>query len=256
MDGAEAPLMSAREYDAGTAATFLFCTSYYIGSPLLAEETATADELRAMLEEKIVRHITVGKVSPDVDRKGVVAAISSDPAWQLHSNAVTIDALFMDGLTACLAVDADGKVVADHDSANELAKAHPKKYATGRDLEQRAALCTMQPDGRLVVPSSASNDIRLVGAKKLDKQTNRKTELMRHDLGWTLALVTVAEYGGKKRGGGESARRGVVVSWRFLEAQFPSLRCRPRTHSLAREPTPGAVAAPASPAPLTGWPGW
>lgn len=228
LDGAEAPLTSAREYDAGTAATFVFCTSYYIGSPLLAEETATADELRAMLEEKVLRHITVGKVPPDVDRRDVVAAISSDPAWQLHSNAVTIDGLFMDGLTACLAVDADGKVVADHDSANELAKADPKKFATGRDLEQRAALCTMQPDGRLVVPSSSSNDIRLVGAKKLDKQMNRKTEVMRHDLGWTLALVTVAEYG---RGGGErscsrSGKLAVLSSLNFP----PSAADHERTH--------------------------
>lgn len=66
---------------------------------------------------------------------------------------------------------------------------------TGPALDARAALCTLARDGRLSLPAVQSNDARLIGDKKLDKQTNRKLEILRHPSGWTLTFATVADFG-------------------------------------------------------------
>jgi len=41
---------------------------------------------------------------------------------------------------------------------------------TGADLDERAKLCSLQPDGRLALPPVASTDIRITGSKRLKNQ--------------------------------------------------------------------------------------
>lgn len=76
---------------------------------------------------------------------------------------------------------------------------------SGAELDKRAGLCSMQRDGRLTVPPVQSNDARLIGDKKLDKQTNRRLEVLKHPQGWSLALGTVGEFGERKK------KRGLAV---------------------------------------------
>ena len=120
MDSLTAPLTQAQEYGAGASATLTFCTSYFVGSPLLAEAHVTAEELRCMINDKVLRHILVPEVPEFTSRREVVLAISAaDPAWQLTSTTVAIDAIFHDNLTACLLIQPDGTIAADHVAANE-----------------------------------------------------------------------------------------------------------------------------------------
>lgn len=70
------------------------------------------------------------------------------------------------------------------------------RFVTGADLEARVALCKLQPSGRLALPHIQSSDLRIIGAKALDKQRNTKMENLQHASGWTSSLVTFADFGG------------------------------------------------------------
>jgi len=119
LEGITAPLTQAQEYGAITSASITFCTSYFVGSPLLANQKVSPAELRGILADKAVRHVVVEEVPDSASRRDVALAIAADPAWQLVAKAVTIDAIFHDSMVACLLIRPDGSVAPDHAAAEE-----------------------------------------------------------------------------------------------------------------------------------------
>eukprot|EP00730_Choanoeca_flexa_P002500 TRINITY_DN11071_c0_g1_i1.p1 TRINITY_DN11071_c0_g1~~TRINITY_DN11071_c0_g1_i1.p1 ORF type:complete len:525 (+),score=99.82 TRINITY_DN11071_c0_g1_i1:40-1614(+) len=192
-------LDNATEYGAAVAASVNFGSVLFVCPMGLADMDVKSTDVAAMLSEHYIRHVFLEHIHPTVDRPGLVEALSLDPAWSYDSTTVTVDATYLDQRVACYLVDADGRVIADHDSADALAVTCDHRAVTAQELDQRAVVCELAPDGRLRLPPVNSSDLRIIGDKALSKQTNARHELLQHPSGWYTDLTTVAKFDHEER---------------------------------------------------------